>query len=161
MHLMLGNVIDGRFLQAERTSGRRTVILARVAPDAQSPLLESTHSEMSSAPNKPPALSQGIQVPDDNKSSTAKEAAGALATVSTKLDPMPHFSLAGLSLFGSAYYSYLKKPQLQLVGWAMGAAGLGYAYSGYARVEMSGDSKDRIVLREIAQNNPPKLTLFV
>ncbi|KAI9034210.1 hypothetical protein DFJ74DRAFT_700607 [Hyaloraphidium curvatum] len=85
------------------------------------------------APNKPPVLSQGVSVsqPDDNKTSVTKEAAGGLATVSTALDPMPHYGLAAASLAGSAYYMMKKPPQPGMLPFALAVAGLGYGYGGY------------------------------
>lgn len=68
--------------------------------------------------------------PDGNKTSTTKEAAGALATVSTAVDPMPHFVLAGASLGSGAYYLY-RKPPMTTLGWGLAAAGLAYGYAGY------------------------------
>lgn len=90
---------------------------------------------MTTAPNKPPVLSQlppeMVVQPDDNKSSTAKEAAGALTTVSSAVDPMPHYGLAGLSLGGAYYYSQVKTPKMTGTAGLLGLAAAGYGYAGY------------------------------
>jgi hypothetical protein len=77
---------------------------------------------MTTSPNKPPALSQGnvqVHMPDD-KSSYTEEAAGALAGVSSAMDPMPHYGLGALSAGAGAYYLYGRKPPV--TGMGMGVS---------------------------------------
>ena len=80
------------------------------------------------------------------RNNTPEKVAAPLSTLSTKVDPLPHFGLAALSL-GAAAYSYTLGPPSsastntamaaqfvksnKFLGLTLGLAGIGYGFSGF------------------------------